>query len=385
LAARSPSDPIRVVFCIDNMHMGGTELNAVRTAERLDRRRIALSVVCLQDSGPLLERYAAAGIPVRTFPMKSLLGMQAVRHGVSIMRLFRDERVEVVHSHDAYSSVYGTMWARLAGVRGVIASRRSWHSPHLQGRILRANRLAYRFAHRVVGNSPSVSRLVETEGGVPSSRIVTIPNFLDPKSYAPISPEDRARLLGEVGVSDGAFIVGIVARLSAVKDHATLLRAVAALRADVPTLRLVIVGDGPERSRLVAQAGELGIAPIVHFAGERPQSPNWHALFDVSVLCSTSEAFPNSILEAMAASRPVVATDVGGNPDAIQQGRTGLLVPPSDPSRLADAIRRLHGDPALRLKLGTAAREAAEAGYSADTVIRQVEDLYETLAGRSVA
>lgn len=385
MAARSPSDPIRVVYCIDNMQMGGTELNAVRTAERLDRRRIALSVVCLQDSGPLLERYAAAGIPVRTFPMKSLLGTQSVRHGLSLIRLFRRERVEVVHSHDAYTSVYGTMWARLAGVRGIIASRRSWHSPHLQGRILRANRVAYRLAHRVVGNSPAVSRLVETEGGVPSSRIVTIPNFLDPKSYAPIGPEDRARLLGEVGVPEGAFIVGIVARLSRVKDHATLLRAVAELRAGIPNLHLVLVGDGPERGRLLEQAEELGIAPIVHLAGERPQSPNWHALFDVSVLCSTSEAFSNSILEAMAASRPVVATNVGGNPDAVEEGRTGLLVPPSDPSRLAAAIRRLHDDPALRLRLGAAARDAAETGYSAEAVIRQVEELYESLAGRSVA
>jgi L-malate glycosyltransferase len=385
LTVPSPSDPIRVVYCIDNMQTGGTELNAVRTAERLDRKRFALSVVCLQETGPLMERYAAAGIRVDTFSMKSLLGLDAVRHGLRMARLFKDEGVEVVHSHDAYTSVYATFWARLAGVRGIIASRRSWHSPHLQGRILRANRIAYRLAHRVVGNSPSVSRLVETEDGVPTSRVVTIPNFLDPKSFEPIESDVRTKLLGEVGVPDGSFIVGIVARLSAVKDHATLLRAIATLRSRIPDLRLLIVGDGPERANLVAQAKALSISDIVHFAGERAQSPNWHALFDVSVLCSTSEAFPNSILEAMAASRPVVATDVGGNPDAIHQGSTGLLVPHSDAERLADAIARLHGDPALRAKLGSAAREAAATGYSATAVIRQVESLYETLAGRVVA
>lgn len=385
MTVRSPSDPIRVVYCIDNMQTGGTELNAVRTAERLDRRRFALSVVCLQDSGPLMERYAAAGIKVDTFSMKSLLGLDAVRHGLRMMRLFKEQRVEVVHSHDAYTSAYATFWARLAGVHGIIASRRSWHSPHLQGRILRANRVAYRIAHRVVGNSPSVSRLVETEDGVPSSRVVTIPNFLDPKSFEPIGAEVRARLLAEVGMPDGSFIVGIVARLSGVKDHATLLRAIATLRDKYPDLHLLIVGEGPERTNLVALTETLGISKVVHFAGERPQSPNWHALFDVSVLCSTSEAFPNSILEAMAASRPVVATDVGGNPDAIRQGRTGLLVPHSDPQRLAEAIGRLHDDPALRAKLGAAAREAAATGYSATSVIRQVESLYETLAGRVVA
>jgi glycosyltransferase involved in cell wall biosynthesis len=255
----------------------------------------------------------------------------------------------------------------------------------LQGRILQANRVAYRFAHRVVGNSPSVSRLVESEGGVSASRIVTIPNFLDPEAFEPIPAADRRRMLNELGVPEDAFVVGIVARLSLVKDHATLLRAIASLRDQIPALHCVLIGDGPERSHLDALADSLGIRALVHFAGERTQPPNLHGLFDVSVLCSTSEAFPNSVLEAMAAGRPVVATDVGGTPDAVHQGTTGLLVRPSDPSRLADAILRLYTEPALRTKLGTAACTAARVGYSADAVIGQVESLYTRLAGRAVA
>ena len=158
MAVRSSGDPIRVVYCIDNMQMGGTELNALRTAERLDRRRFSISVVCIRDNGPLMARYKDAGIPVHAFPMTSFLGPGAARQAVRLIRLFRTERTDIVHSHDAYTSVYATFCARIAGVRGVIASRRSWHSPHLQGRILRANRVAYRFAHRVVGNSPSACR-----------------------------------------------------------------------------------------------------------------------------------------------------------------------------------------------------------------------------------
>jgi glycosyltransferase involved in cell wall biosynthesis len=385
LAVRSSGDPIRVVYCIDNMQVGGTELNAVRTAERLDRRRFTISVVCIHANGPLMARYQDAGIPVHVFPMKSLLGPRAVRQAIRLIRLFRSERTDIVHSHDAYTSVYGTMCARLAGVRGVIASRRSWHSPHLQGRILRANRVAYRFADRVVGNSPSVSRLVESEGGVPASRVVTIPNFLDPHSFEPIPVDARRRLLDELGVPAGAFVVGIVARLSLVKDHASLLRAISELRAEIPALHCVLVGDGPERSRIEALARELGIGDRVHLAGERPQAPNLHGLFDVSVLCSTTEAFPNSVLEAMAAARPVVATDVGGTPDAVRQGTTGLLVPPSDPSRLAGAIKHLHDDPSLRAKLGTAGRNAARTSYGAAAVIAQVEALYTELAGRGAA
>jgi glycosyltransferase involved in cell wall biosynthesis len=332
-----------------------------------------------------MARYKDAGIPVHTFPMTSFLGPGAVQQAVRLIRLFRTERTDVVHSHDAYTSVYGTFCARVAGVRGVIASRRSWHSPHLQGRILRANRVAYRFAHRVVGNSPSVSRLVETEGGVSASRIVTIPNFLDEEAFEPIPGPMRRHMLEELGVPEGAFVVGIVARLSPVKDHATLIRAIAALRDRIPTVHCVLVGDGPERASIEALASGLGIRDVVHLAGERIQPPNLHGLFDVSVLCSTTEAFPNSVLEAMAAARPVVATDVGGTPDAVHEGTTGLLVRPSDPSRLADAIFRLYEEPALRAGLGNAAQEAARAGYGAEAVIRQVEALYTRLAGRAVA
>jgi glycosyltransferase involved in cell wall biosynthesis len=214
---------------------------------------------------------------------------------------------------------------------------------------------------------------------------VTIPNFLDPESFEPMAADVRRRMLDEVGVPEGAFVVGIVARLSTVKDHATLLRAVASLRDKIPALHCVLVGDGPERSAIERQAASLGIGDIVHLAGERTQPPNLHGLFDVSVLCSTTEAFPNSVLEAMAAARPVVATDVGGTPDAVHEGTTGLLVRPSDPSRLADAILRLYNEPALRVKLGNAGCAAARAGYSADAVIAKVEALYTQLAGRSVA
>jgi glycosyltransferase involved in cell wall biosynthesis len=250
---------------------------------------------------------------------------------------------------------------------------------------MRANRAAYRLAHRVVGNSPSVSRLVETEGRVPPARVVTIPNFLDARAFEPISPQERCRLLAELEVPTGAFVVGIVARLSAVKDHAMLLRAVAAIRPSHPDIHCVVVGDGPERERLAALADTLGIREGVHFAGQRPQFPNLHHLFDVSVLCSTSEAFPNSVLEAMAAARPVVATAVGGTPDAVRDGLTGILVPPGDSDRLAAALRLLYADGDRRAAFGTAGRDGARSGYGEEAVIAQVETLYRQLAGRSVA
>ena len=323
-----------------------------------------------------MARYKNAGIPVHSFPMRSFLGLEAMQQAVRLIRLLRRERAEIVHSHDAYTSVYGTICARLAGVRGVIASRRSWYSPHLKGRILRANRVAYRLADRVLGNSPSVSRLVESEGGVSASRIVTIPNFLDPESFEPMPPADRRAMLDELGVPADAFVVGIVARLSPVKDHANLLHAIASLRERIPTLRCVLIGDGPERRAIEALADSLGIRDIVHLAGERTQPPNLHGLFDVSVLCSTTEAFPNSVLEAMAAARPVVVTAVGGNPEIVRDGIDGLLAPRGDAGAIAAALLRVLGDDDLARRLGSSgARRVAET-YLLDRTVERYYALY---------
>jgi glycosyltransferase involved in cell wall biosynthesis len=364
------------------MQLGGTELNAIRTIEHLDRDRFSVIAVSLQDQGPLLARYADAGVPVHVFTMKSLYSARAVQQGLRLAALFRRERIDIVHSHDAYTSVYATIWARVARVRAVIASRRSWHSPHLQGRILQANRVAYRHVDVVVGNSPSVSELVRTEGGVVDGRSITIPNFLDDAAYQELAPAEKRRHLAELGVPEGAFVVGILARLAPEKDHPTLFRAVELLKDRIPDLHLVLVGGGPERPALESLARSMQLTSRIHFAGQRSPTPNLHSLFDVSVLCSTSEAFSNSILEAMAVGRPMIATDVGGNPDAVQHDKTGLLVPAGDHAKLAEAIERLHSDPAYRLALGEGGRAEARRSYHSTAVIPQVEALYTRLGAR---
>jgi glycosyltransferase involved in cell wall biosynthesis len=166
-----------------------------------------------------------------------------------------------------------------------------------------------------------------------------------------------------------------------VKDHATLLQAAARLAPRWPELRVVLVGDGECRHALESVARTLGLERRVHFAGRLPNEPNLHHLFDVSVLCSVSEGFPNSIVEAMAAARPVVATNVGGVADAVTDGETGLLVPPSNPERLAATIDELLLDPARRRALGAAARERARSRYRAAAVVASLEALYDRLLG----
>lgn len=372
--AETHSAPLKVLFCTDNFGVGGTELNAVRTAERLVRRGIPLEVAALQAAGPLRSRYDALGIPVHAFPVPNLYGPRAVQQGLRFARLIRRGGFDVVHAHDIYSNIFSGIWGRVGGARALVASRR-WGADSTQGRLSRLNALAQRHAAMVLANSAAVATLAHQEGAA-SDRVAVIPNFLEPDAFAP--PMDRATWRGSLGIPAEAWVVGIVARLSPVKDHATLLAAWREVRAAISGAHLAIIGDGPLRAELEQHAAALG--PSVTFCGELPNRPNLHGLFDVSVLTSVSEGFPNTLAEAMAAGRPVVATAVGGVPDVVLNGRTGLLVPARAPERLAAALIQLGRDPDQAAVLGSAGASSARDRFAEESVISDLLRLYRRAA-----
>ncbi|MEO5817799.1 MAG: glycosyltransferase [Gemmatimonadaceae bacterium] len=374
-----PVRPLRIVYFIDTLGVGGTELNAVRLAESLDPAQFRISMACFGD-GPLRPRLEAAGIPIHIYRLRSLYGIGMVQQGLRFARFLRDEQVDVVHSHDRYANLFCMMWGRYAGVRGLIASKRWGTSMRITHKV--TNRLAYRLAGRVLGNSTQVGESLATVERVPRERIVVVPNFVDDHAFDVASPESVDALRRELDVSRDALVVGIVARLHPVKDHATLIKAIALLKPQFPALLLVLIGSGPLRAELEALAVAEGVESIVRFAGLRTPPPNLHSIFDVSVLCSLSEGFPNTIVEAMAAGRPVVGTNVGGVPDAVREGVNGRLVPAQDPAALAAALAPLLRDRELRQRLGAAGQRIARAEYSAATVLPRLGALYETL-GRS--
>jgi L-malate glycosyltransferase len=371
------TERIRIAFAIDTMDAGGTELNAVRVAERLDRARFELRVVCMRPEGPLARRYAAAGIPVDAFPIRSLYGASAVHQGMRLARFIRSKRIAILHAHDIYSNAFAVPWGRLAGAK-TIASRRWWEGFQTPAWQL-TSRLSYWIAHGVLANSDTIARRLIDVERVAAERVTVVPNFLDDDAFQRPAPDQLAALRREFSLQNAAPVVGIVANLLPVKDHATLLRAVAILRPRWPRLQVVLVGDGPCRPALEQLTDQLGIADAVVFAGRRPNVPNLHHLFDISVLCSTSEGLPNSILEAMAAARPVVATRVGAVADAVREGETGLLVSAGGEAQLAEAIDVLAGDSVRAARMGAKAAALARTRYSAAAALDALESLYERL------
>jgi glycosyltransferase involved in cell wall biosynthesis len=373
---------VTVVFVIDNMRLGGTELNAVRTAERLDRERFRLRVVCLGEDGPLTERYRAMGVPVESMPIRSFYGPSMVRSGLRFVRFLRREKVQIVHAHDVYSNIFASVWAPVARVPVLITSRRWWTSlPNWKLKL--GSRFTVSRSDAVLANSKAVAELVTTESGAAAGKVWTVTNFADENAFGFASDEERARLRRGWNAPEGAVVIGCVSRLDPLKDHATLLRAFAVVRARHSEAFLVLIGDGECRGSLELLARKLGIKDAVHFAGEIRSRGNLHRGLDISVLASLSEGFPNTLVEAMAAGRPVVATAVGGCVDAVVDGETGILVPPGDSTAFAGALNRLVASSLLRRDLGEEGLRRASELYSTPVAIGAVEDMYDDLLTRN--
>ena len=375
-----PPRRIRIAYCIDTFAVGGTELNAVRTAESLDPERFELCIAHLQPDGPLRNRYEKLGVRMVHFPIPNLYSLKTMSQGMRFSKFLRDWGADITHTHDIYTNVFFVPWARLFSQCSIIASRRWWNIAPRPG-LLTLNRLSYRLANCVLANSPSVAGLLEREEGVPRAKIAEIPNFLEESAFEAVDEASRIAQRRAWGVPDDAFVIGIVARLAPVKNHHLLLRAMEQLDS---RFHLVLVGDGPSRQELAELASQFNIQHRVHFAGELRSPLNLHQFFDASVLCSLSEGFPNSVIEALAAARPVVATPVGGVPDVITDGVTGLLSPLGDPTAFACALRTLESDPQLRTRLGEAGSALAHTDFNQELVIEKLSSLYETLANRNL-
>ncbi|GLC28481.1 glycosyl transferase [Roseisolibacter agri] len=349
-------------------------------AELLAAAGHQLELFTLRAQGAMGARYAAAGIPVHEVPVRSLVGLDTARAIRRFAARLRTGRFDVLHSHDLYTNVVAVCAARLARIPAIVASKR-WTEWRLAHRML--NRGVFRLADCVVANSARVGTTLRAHDRVPAGRVAVVTNFVEDAAFARWTPDERLAQRRALGLADDAPVVGIVARLRAEKDHALLLDAIALVRARVPAVRLVLVGDGDEHEALEARADALGIRDAVVFAGHRPNRPNPHQLFDVSVLCSKHEGFPNTVVEAMAAARPVVATAVGGVPDALVASETGLLVPPGDARALADAIAALLADPARAEQMGAAGVARAREVFHATAVVPQLTRLYDGLLARA--
>jgi glycosyltransferase involved in cell wall biosynthesis len=228
--------------------------------------------------------------------------------------------------------------------------------------------------------SEAIRQVRLTRERLPPDKLRTIYNFFEGESYR--ERQDGMEARREFGIPADAALVGIVARLDPVKALDILFAALSEVRKAVPAVRLLIVGDGPLRDELQDLAGQMGLSESVIFAGFRSDVPRVMWAIDVGVLCSHREGLSTVLLEYMAARKPVVATDVGGNAEVVVDGVTGLLVPAGEVQPLAAALTDVLVHPQRAEAMGEAGRERADAVFSAETIVRRIEALYEELLAR---
>jgi len=351
----------------NTLEVGGSERQFVALVEALSGRRFEVKPACLRCIGGLVSRLGE----IPEFPTGgSLFRLQSHRARLAIARFIRRNHCVVAHAFDFYTNLMMVPAARVAGVPVVLGSHRQLGDLLTRGQFW-AQLTAFRMCDRVLCNSRAAAERLRT-AGLPERKLEIIPNGLLEQAFESCAPAIPRR--------PGVVRVGMIARMNdPVKNHPAFLRAAARVARELPEVEFLLVGDGPLRPGFETMATELGIAPKVIFAGERHDIPAMLASMDVSVLISSSESLSNVILESMAAGVPVVATNVGGNPELVKDGETGMLVPPGDEDRLVDALLRLARDAGLRRHCSQSGREFSRSSFHIDVIRRRYEQLYSSL------
>jgi len=359
---------IRIEYFIDHLKVGGAQRHLVELFAGLDRRRF-VPQVCVAKAGGVLEPVLQAmGIPVRAFGVQSSLARPSTLSNLvrTALRL-RAEKVQVVHGYLYEGNILGMLAGRLAGVPVRIASKRSLDRyPRRSQR--EATRLANRQAHRIVCNAEAVRQVVLEEERPAPGKLVVIPNG--------IRVDDVPPAVRPAGVPAHARLVGTIGRLSWKKAYDHFLDAAARVGAAHDDVHFVMIGDGPLRAALEQDAERRGLRERVHFLGEVTDVRGLLRGFDVFVMSSVIEGMPNVLLEALAVERPAA---VGGMPEIVGHGRSGLIVPPGDPAALANGILRLLGDPAKAATFAAEGRRTVESRYTVETMVDRYTVLYDGL------
>lgn len=384
---------MKIVRIIARLNVGGPARHVILLNAGLRERGLATRLVYgAIDAGEASMEAPAieSGIPLTRIDDlgRSVRAGSDLRAFVALLRLIFRERPDVVHTHTAKAGTLGRLAAFIYNAtqrrsrRALVVHTfhghifESYFSSVANWMVRATERILAHMSDVIITLSPLQRRdIVERFAVAQESRTVVVPLGVDLESLLGL-PVDAPGMRDILGLQDDDVVVGNVGRIVAVKDLLTLIRAFAKANEVVPSLRLVLAGDGPDRARAEALTRELQVSDRVRFLGWVNDLPAFYATIDVFALSSVNEGTPVAVIEAMAASRAVVATAVGGVPDVVESGVMGLLVPALDPDALSQALVALASDAGLRSRMGTAGRDRARAHYSVQRLVDNIERLY---------
>lgn len=378
----APRPVRRVFYLLDSLNIGGTESQAVELARRITAAGYDVTLGCLRAHGPLLERLQGTAVVVREFHPKGGIDTPAGLYQLLRLSWFlRREKFDIVHTHDLWSNLLGVPAARLAGVKAIISSRRDLaHGDWYEGKRRVWLRRIQTLSGAVLANATPIRDALISEDGFAAEKVRVIHNGVDIERFQ-CSRDRGARLFP--GVDDAKLIVLVGNMHSDVKGHPWLIAAAPAVIREFQSVRFVLVGDGELRRSFEQQVAELGLERNFLFMGRRTDIPEILACCDVAVLPSRAEGLPNAVLEYMAAGLPTIASRVGGNAELVEDGVTGLLVPPEDSAALAEELLKLLRDPRWARQLGAQGHEFTKRHFSFERLVSEVDALYSELLQRA--
>ncbi len=373
---------ITILYLIDNfIGMAGAEKNLFHVVTGLDLNKYRPIVCCLQ-GGDVIKILEQKGIQVINLQMKKIYDINAFKQTFRLIKLIKREDVQVIVTYHKSSDFWGGMIAKICNVPVIISNRRD-----MGYKLKKKDFLVYKIINKLVFNkiiavSNAVKKMIVCRQTTPEDKIVTIYNGVELERFSEEVNTDQLR--HSLGLNSKQPVVGILAVLRPIKGHKYFLEAASIILKEIPTVQFLVVGYnrrgiGVLEDNPIRLSETLGIRENVFFTGRQSDTPKILSIMDISILTSLSEGFSNTILESMAAGKPVVATNVGGNLEAIIEGETGFLVPPKNPEALAEAIIKLLENKSLAHRMGMAGKERVKQHFPLEKMIRETESLYDSL------
>ncbi|HCG76369.1 MAG: hypothetical protein CO162_02405 [bacterium (Candidatus Ratteibacteria) CG_4_9_14_3_um_filter_41_21] len=356
---------IKVIHLIEDLKIGGAERVVANIAEGLDKERYQISIWCLAGGGEIADELKAKGIDLK------ILGIGNYHNPLNILKLIlllKKERFNIVHMHGYFATTIGRIAARISGIPILVTHLHTTHY-NLKLRNIIVDKILNLFTQKIICVSEAVKKsFIDTEDGA-KGKFIVIYNGIDKKKYTLHQLDDRRE------------IITTVSSLYPHKGHTHLLKAMKEVLTSFPRVRFWIVGEGPLKEKLKKEAINLEISSQVSFLGKRKDIPEILSQSVLFVLPSLREGLPLTILEAIAVGLPVIATEVGGIPEAVIDKETGFLVPPENAEALAEAIINLLKNPKMMEEMGQKGRKIFEEKFTTQIMIGKLENLYQKLIG----
>lgn len=382
--------PIKIIYVLGYLRLGGTEAQLLELLRRMDRTQFTPIIYAFGQDGHLRAEFETLDIPVtfREYVLPKngsriawLCGVAALMR--DMIRFFQQQRPAIAQSFLPTANLFAAISAKFAHVPVIITGRRATMNPHDPTFPAFPHQwllhLSNRWVSAVLANSMRLrDECLTQERWLSPQTIYVIYNGVDLSRFCATTPSQR--LKHAFGIPEHVPVVGVIANLAARKGHRDLLSATEIILRQMPETRVVFVGrDEGIQDELDAQAQNAGIRDAVIFAGQQSNIPEWLSLFDLVVSASHEEGMSNALLEAMAAGKPIVATRIAGTPEIVVDGITGILIPPGEPEALAEAILRLLRDADARQTMGNAGRDRVMAEFQVDRMVAQTEAFYQKL------